>query len=240
MSETSVRSSLIPSAVAAMRIQSDKGMDATDDISSQTARPIIRRGEAKRNEILLAAAQLFAEKGYSECNLRELSERVGIKTASLYYHFRSKEEILDQLLSASTALVSEEVNKALTALGPDTPIIVKLDAAIRAHVTPFLSGDDKTTAIMRIWQHLPPALKKRNRVERREYAATWYSLVEEGIREGLIRDDIHIRVMVPLLIGSMSRALEWYNPKYMTIDEVCNAIQKVFLNGGIVQGWNSR
>lgn len=202
-------------------------------ITANKDRLMLRRGDATRNDILLAAAHLFSEKGYSECSLRELAAMVGMKPGSFYYHFKSKEDVLDELLSAGIALLTNEVNKALDALAPDTPIAVKIAVAIRAHITPFLDKNDKTKAIMQIWEHLPPALKHRNRNERRTYANIWEILIAEGVKEGVIRQDIEVKIMIPLILSSMNRVVEWYNPKYMTIDQVCKTIQTIYLNGGI-------
>lgn len=52
-------------------------------------------------EILDAAATLFAERGYAGTSTRRIAARAGMRQASLYYHFASKEEILLTLLDAS-------------------------------------------------------------------------------------------------------------------------------------------
>lgn len=195
-----------------------------------------RKADTTRSEILMAAAELFAEKGYSECNLRELAERVGMKAGSFYYHFKSKEEILDELLVASIELVSEAVTQAIAKAGPGAPVRDRLIAAMRAHITAFLSREGQSTVLMRIWENIPPALKHRNREKRREYARIWVGLIDEGMREGLIRTDMDRRVVVPFVIGTMSRALEWYNPKFMTIDQVCDLIIRIHLDGGLTPG----
>jgi AcrR family transcriptional regulator len=51
-----------------------------------------------KQKILLCAAGLFAEKGFTETTTRELAEAVGLNQATLYYHFPSKNAILDQML----------------------------------------------------------------------------------------------------------------------------------------------
>ena len=50
-----------------------------------------------KERILNAAILLFSDKGYSKVSVRDIAEEVGIKAASLYSHFRSKEEILHTL-----------------------------------------------------------------------------------------------------------------------------------------------
>ncbi len=51
-----------------------------------------------RSRILAAAISLFAEQGYAGTSVRDISERLGVTKAALYYHFPSKETILDALL----------------------------------------------------------------------------------------------------------------------------------------------
>lgn len=51
-----------------------------------------------REQIQSVALELFAERGYDGTSLREISERLGITKAALYYHFRTKEEILASLI----------------------------------------------------------------------------------------------------------------------------------------------
>ena len=60
-----------------------------------------------RAEILDVATQLFAEKGYDATSLREIAERLGITKAALYYHFRSKDDILRALLEPMNTVVTE-------------------------------------------------------------------------------------------------------------------------------------
>jgi AcrR family transcriptional regulator len=54
-------------------------------------------GERHR-EVLRIALRLIAERGYAGASLRELARRVGMQQPSLYHYFRSKEEMVDQIL----------------------------------------------------------------------------------------------------------------------------------------------
>jgi AcrR family transcriptional regulator len=56
---------------------------------------------SSREQILDAAAALFAEAGFSGTSTRAIADRVGIRQQSLYYHFAGKDEILAELLSGS-------------------------------------------------------------------------------------------------------------------------------------------
>jgi AcrR family transcriptional regulator len=63
--------------------------------------PSRREGLSAREEILEVAAQLFSENGYAATSTRSIALAVGIKQASLYYHFASKEDILAELLAGT-------------------------------------------------------------------------------------------------------------------------------------------
>ena len=51
------------------------------------------RGDT-RARIQSVALELFAEQGYERTSLREIAERLGVTKAALYYHFKSKEDIV--------------------------------------------------------------------------------------------------------------------------------------------------
>jgi len=55
-----------------------------------------RRGTRER--IQSVALELFAEQGYETTSLREIAERLGVTKAALYYHFKSKEDIVGSLV----------------------------------------------------------------------------------------------------------------------------------------------
>ncbi len=63
---------------------------------------IVKDASERKNEILDAAEELFALKGYEETSTGDILNRVGIARGTLYYHFQSKEEILDALIERMT------------------------------------------------------------------------------------------------------------------------------------------
>jgi AcrR family transcriptional regulator len=66
-----------------------------------------------RDRILDAAADLFARKGYHAVSIREITRAVGIKESSLYNHFRSKEQLLEEILDLFQSQ-EEEFSKGLS------------------------------------------------------------------------------------------------------------------------------
>ncbi|HEY3833170.1 MAG TPA: TetR/AcrR family transcriptional regulator [Acidimicrobiia bacterium] len=75
----------------------------------------LRETRNTRAEILAVASELFIDKGYDATSLREIAERLGITKAALYYHFRSKDDILLALLEPIGSIVTELVERLETA-----------------------------------------------------------------------------------------------------------------------------
>lgn len=64
-----------------------------------------------REEILDAAARLFVAKGVAGTSTREIAEAIGIRQASLYYHFAGKDQIVEELLDRSIRPTLDKIEK---------------------------------------------------------------------------------------------------------------------------------
>lgn len=95
-----------------------------------------RAGSGGRAQILDAAAELFSEQGYGAATTRQIADAVGVRQASIYYHFSNKQEILAELL-AVTVRPSLDYSGSLADSGE--PALVQLHALTRFDVT-LLSG----------------------------------------------------------------------------------------------------
>ena len=67
-----------------------------------------------RARILATALELIAEKGFAATTTRELSERLGFTKAALYYHFRTKEDLLVALVEPGIAQFRDLLNRPAT------------------------------------------------------------------------------------------------------------------------------
>lgn len=65
-----------------------------------------RQGNMKER-IQQVAIELFTEQGYDKTSLREIAERLEVSKAALYYHFNSKEEILQSIVESKIEAVEE-------------------------------------------------------------------------------------------------------------------------------------
>jgi len=92
------------------------------------ARPV-KEGPIRRAQILDAAAQLFAAKGYEATTVNDLILAVGLSKGAFYYHFASKEAVLDALIERTA---QAGVAAAEQVAASELPVEQKLLAAIMA------------------------------------------------------------------------------------------------------------
>jgi AcrR family transcriptional regulator len=85
----------------------------------------------RRDEIVAAAAGIFARDGYAAVGMRDVAAAVGIRGASLYHHFASKEEILYAICLSVTQEPNEQTLPLLDAPGTPTQ---RMAALVRSHL----------------------------------------------------------------------------------------------------------
>jgi AcrR family transcriptional regulator len=68
---------------------------------------------ARRNEILEAGLQLFAEKDFHEVTVDEIAERVGLSKGTLYLYFKNKEDLFFSIVQDKTDLLYERLHAAI-------------------------------------------------------------------------------------------------------------------------------
>jgi AcrR family transcriptional regulator len=96
-------------------------MALSGSVGRPRSAPRRRHGATAREEILDAAAELFTQLGYAATSTRAIAEAVGVKQASLYYHFANKEQILFDLL-LSTVAPSRDAAAALAGSAEDAAV----------------------------------------------------------------------------------------------------------------------
>ncbi|MGN1399068.1 MAG: TetR/AcrR family transcriptional regulator [Erysipelotrichaceae bacterium] len=100
-----------------------------------------------KEKILTEALNLFAVKGYQQTSMSQISNQVGIRKASLYSHFKSKQEILDTLIDIiinqyqKNSRILTFDKKELDTLTDKSEIISKIVEIIQNHFVYLISDD---------------------------------------------------------------------------------------------------
>src|ERR1700704_2745830 len=96
-------------------------------------------GGDRREQILRAAQKLFADQGFRETNLGDVATQLGFRRQAVYHYFRSKEEILYELIDRAGKAVEASAQPTLDS---DLPPAEKLAEVVRNHVRQLLTNAD--------------------------------------------------------------------------------------------------
>lgn len=91
---------------------------------------VVKDAEERKNEIMEAAEQLFAAKGFDGTSTNDILAAVGIARGTLYYHFKSKEDIMNALIERYHAQVIEAAR--VTAADKSIPVVERLFSTLTA------------------------------------------------------------------------------------------------------------
>lgn len=165
-----------------------------------------------RRLILNTAARLLRSGGYHQTTLREIAEAVGIRKASLYYHFASKEEIVEAVVNDGVRFVHEAVVDALAAAEGAVPR-ARLEAAIAAHLTALHGNSDYTSASIKVFTFGENPAPDSVRRVRRAYEDVWRELIAELQESGALPRERAPDVLRYLLLGAMNGSIDWFRPE---------------------------
>jgi AcrR family transcriptional regulator len=168
------------------------------------------KNNTRKEVITLAAARLFREKGFSATGMRDLAGDVGVEAASLYNHIRSKSELLQEICfriaNAFTAHLNElDTNQQVNSLK-------KLEAVLRFQIRMWINRLDEVLVANNESKYLEEPYLGTFLNERRIYVRRLESIIEDGIRKGLIRK-IEPYVVVLTLLSAVRGIEFWHRTK---------------------------
>lgn len=206
---------IIKPARAAGRARSRPARAAARAAQTTTAAPIsippdspTPNNSDKQAEIFAAALRLFQQKGYHGASMQDLAAAVGMQKASLYYYFRSKEDLLFMVCERGSHAFTAELNEIVNApLAPTQ----KLRRAIEGHLVALCDQLELFTVFLREQKFLSDQQKKRLRGEGKHHAELLEAILEEGVRRGEFRA-VEPPVAALAILGMCNWLYEWYSP----------------------------
>ncbi|MGZ5140323.1 MAG: TetR/AcrR family transcriptional regulator, partial [Burkholderiales bacterium] len=118
--------------------------------------------ELSRGRLLDAAAHIFRERGYVGTTMRAIAQDAGIEAGSIYYHYKSKDELIGAVLDFGIDALLSSVTSALTQLPADATPRLRIETAIRAHVSAILDNGHYMLAMRRVFGQVPAATWRRH------------------------------------------------------------------------------
>ena len=195
------------------------------------------RSERTHVRLLEAAGQCFAQSGYAKTTVEEIATRAGVSKALVYRHFRSKEQILDEVLAHT-------LSEWATASHEDA--LLGGGSALEAIATMYRSG--------LAWARANPVLhslvsldesvlltvgEETVRREAERFRASMLRAVERGIASGELRADVPAeRLADTVRLVYMALTEQLLAPRWMDApdDEAIEASLEILFRGIAAEG----
>lgn len=182
-----------------------------------------------KDDVLKAAEVLFSKQGYQETSTRQIAAESGLKSGSIYHHFKSKEEILHALLKPFISETVPSYRKIVRESASQRDAFKNMiefslrRASRQPHIAniaivewSFFEGNSEFSYVAESW------------AEAREI---WRDVLEKGAAKGLFRTDLEVRIVVSTitsLIASIARDQFRYN---WPIDALINTQTSILIRG---------
>ena len=190
-----------------------------------------RKSDLTRQRILQAAARVFRERGYSGTRLTDIADAADMKAGSLYYHFDSREALVEEVVLEGVRRTKDAVQDRLRALPADASFLRRLEVMIETHLTfVLLQGDIASASIQLIWQ-IPQEIRERTLAVQRAYGATWRQVLEAAREAGEIRSDVNLSAIRMSILGALNWAADWYHPTGAAPRQIAHDIVVMVLHG---------
>lgn len=147
--------------------------------------------------------------GYAATSLRDIAEEADTKAGSLYYHFASKDALVEEVLRQAIVEIHSHVSQVVEGLGEGATYAERIRAAIAAHTESVMERTDYAKALMRITGQLPADVLARHNRFARAYGDYWARLFQQARDAGEIRADLDLTIARLLVIGAMNWTIEW-------------------------------
>ena len=204
--------------------------NASQPTSVSIAMPLseIKAISARKQEILDAAQQLFSEKGYVAASMRDLAQLLNIQPASLYSHYRSKDDILWEIAIRAAHSFYE---KLMPVADGNLPTREKLVAMMQAHTHAIIANIDASAILFKEWKRLEDTKRSEFAKIIADYEGRFITALEQGIKEGIFRKG-DTRFLTSMLLSSVNWMPGWYRKDgKMTADDIAKAASDFVMTG---------
>jgi AcrR family transcriptional regulator len=149
----------------------------------------MRQGSTTKECIFQAALKLFAQHGFEGARMEKIAAEVGINKASLYFHFKSKEEIFRELFDNIIAKYRTKIKQFL-AVAKDIPIKEQLTAIYQNYLEYNINNPE-----MEFWNriyYLSPSIISEEVIQstlgtKKDFISGLTQIMEEGIKSKDLR-----------------------------------------------------
>lgn len=175
---------------------------------------------ARRAEILEAAAKLFSKAGYDSVGMRDIAEGAGILPGSLYYHFKSKQEIY---IAVHRAALARSAQRIAIAVEKVTAPWARLEAAITAQLEGQLDPGSVTWPMINDRSAMSGEMRRILVADRDAFEMQYKKLIADlPLPERLDRSVLRLN-----LLATLNSVRIWYQPGKLTPRQIAAQIIEI-------------
>ncbi len=200
----------------------------SNSTSSKVASERMRRkSEARRLDILRAAARVFRRSGVAAAGMREIADEANLSPGNLYYYFVGKDELLFFCQDGSVERMLEAAEAALTST---LPVTERLRTLIRAHLHYTLEELEGATAHLEI-DMLAEDLRRTIIEKRDKYEQAVRALIVKGIKRGEFAS-CDAALVARAILGALNWTSRWYRPDgAQSVAEISDGLADYLVRG---------
>ncbi|UGT55107.1 TetR/AcrR family transcriptional regulator [Nocardia asteroides] len=173
------------------------------------------------------AIELFAAVGYHATSVAEIGSRTDLQPGALYYHIKSKEELLWEILRRYTEKALEGARRVAST---DADPVDKLGQLIDVHVAIILRHRSEVLIQIRDADALSSEHAARLQALRQGVQDCWETVLEEGYRAGKFTRSN--RIVVNSLLGMVNSISQWYRPRSgSNAEEIARELRATIIDG---------
>jgi TetR/AcrR family transcriptional regulator, cholesterol catabolism regulator len=191
-----------------------------------TRRPASPRRRAPQS--IKAAARVFAERGFHGATTQDIADVLGIRQASLYYYFSSKEAALELVCLKGVEGFFEAGKKI--AAGPGTAR-ERLTSLIKSHLSPLVDRGDFVKVFLNERQHLPAESRRRIGRWSRGLERIFEDVIREGIMKGEFRANLDPRVTTLAILGMCNAVPSWHRKENVNVSRISTEFARLAIEG---------
>jgi TetR/AcrR family transcriptional regulator, cholesterol catabolism regulator len=192
---------------------------------------------ADTREILLRlAARSFATQGYTATTMRVIAEQAGIEAASIYYHFSSKEELVDVVMEHGAGSIIQHINEHFDALPANANAEDRFKAALVGQMSALIKFGDYALAHNRLLTQLPDKVRERQIKRRERHQRMWTTVFDDLRTEGFLREDIDLALCRISVLGFINSVQTWFDPKKGSLEKIADQFSTMFFEGAAPAG----
>lgn len=188
-----------------------------------------------RTRILDSAAATLRQKGLAGAKLSEIAQRAGMLAPSIYHHFPSKDHLVEDVMMEGIYRNNRHIMARVEGLGSGIAPIVRLRAAIIAHVDFLLTGDDYSSAVSRIFDDLPEEMRKRVLAAYSSFDNYWRDLIVAAQDDGSASARLDATVVRKFLIAMLDSCSSWYRPGKLGPTQIAEQAADLLLYGFVTK-----